>query len=89
MTTCSSTRSLLIHRSALAACLLLLFSCEKAEERYDVGFDDGVAVGYNTACGGRANLIEGDWSNAEYSRGHNEGLKVGAAECRKNRSDDE
>ena len=52
------------------------------DERFDVGYDDGYAVGYNTECKIRATLIEGDFDNADYSKGYYMGLSDGAAACR-------
>lgn len=60
---------------------LLLTACTDADERYDVGYDDGYAEGYNTTCQIRATLIEGNWSNADYSRGYADGRADGAHEC--------
>ena len=51
------------------------------DTRYNMGFDDGHAVGYNTTCKIRATLIEGDWEDKEYSRGYNDGYAEGASEC--------
>jgi len=51
------------------------------EERYDVGYDDGYASGYNTACEIRTTLIEGDWGNEHYSRGYSEGQTAGINAC--------
>ena len=43
-----------------------LVACDDADERFDVGYSDGVAVGYNTACQIRATLVEGDFDNVDY-----------------------
>ena len=64
---------------------LTLSSCiDRADpdERFDVGYSDGYAVGYNTECKIRATLIEGDFDNADYSRGYYLGLSDGATACR-------
>ena len=58
---------------------------EDADERTDTGYSDGYAVGYNTECKIRATLIEGDFDNADYSRGYYAGLTDGAAACRRNK----
>ncbi len=55
---------------------------QSADERYDVGYDDGFAVGYNTTCKIRATLIDGDWENEAYSRGYREGYSEGERECK-------
>lgn len=66
-----------------ALILVLLAGCENADERYDVGFDDGYAVGYNTTCEIRATLIDGDWDSENYKAGYADG----AAECKRARAD--
>ena len=48
---------------ALSGCI------EDSDERFDVGYDDGYALGYNTECKIRATLIEGDFGSKHYSRG--------------------
>ena len=60
---------------------------ESADSRYDTGFDDGHAVGYNTTCKIRATIVEGAWDDENYSRGYNDGLIVGADECRANKEE--
>ena len=55
---------------------------DDSDERLDAGYSDGYAVGYNTECKIRATLIEGDFDNADYSRGYYAGLTDGAAACR-------
>ena len=66
---------------------LALVGCkgENADERLDAGYSDGYAVGYNTECKIRATLIEGDFDNADYSRGYYAGLAAGAAACRRDK----
>ena len=65
--------------------LTFLVGCgESADLRYDTGFDDSYAVGYNTTCKIRATLVEGDWDDENYSKGYNDGLIAGADECRAN-----
>jgi hypothetical protein len=51
------------------------------EDAYDRGYNDGYAVGYNTTCEIRATLVEGDWSNEDYSRGYAEGPTAGTIAC--------
>lgn len=68
--------------------IMLLFSAcegESADERLDAGYSDGYAVGYNTECKIRTTLIEGDFDNADYSRGYYAGLADGAAACRRDK----
>jgi hypothetical protein len=66
--------------------LALLAGCENADERYDAGFNDGYAVGYNTTCEIRATLIESDWDSENYKAGYDDGYADGAAECRRDRA---
>jgi hypothetical protein len=70
---------------SIFAVLLTLSGCirEDADEHLDAGYSDGYAVGYNTECKIRATLIEGDFDNADYSRGYYAGLADGAAACRR------
>ena len=58
-----------------------LVACDDADERFDVGYSDGVAVGYNTACQIRATLVEGDFDNVDYARGFAKGKADGVAAC--------
>lgn len=70
-------------RQALAA-IVLTFSvsgCEDPDLRYDAGYNDGFAVGYNTTCEIRATLIEGDWDDKHYSRGYADGNDAGSIAC--------
>jgi hypothetical protein len=71
----------------LACVLLLAVSIQacgpSADERYDVGYDDGYAVGYNTTCKIRATMIEGDFENEAYSTGYQNGYADGEQECRR------
>ena len=71
-------------RHLLAAIIITMLSgcIEDSDERFDVGYDDGYAVGYNTECKIRATLIEGDFDSEHYSRGYNSGLYDGAKACR-------
>mgnify|MGYP005865916825 CR=1 FL=1 len=68
-----------------AGACLLLTGCESSDEAYDRGYNDGYAVGYNTACEIRATLIEGDWSNSNYSRGYADGQSDGTIACNNDR----
>lgn len=72
--------------SRYSSVLLLLLcatiiGCADADERYDTGYDDGFAVGYNTACEIRATLIEGDFENKDYARGYAQGQTDGIMQC--------
>ena len=61
--------------------LLTVTSCEDATARYETGYNDGYAVGYNTACKIRTTQIEGDWSNEAYSKGYAAGVTDGINAC--------
>lgn len=74
----------LASRSSIVG-VLLLAACESGDEAYDRGYDDGFAVGYNTACEIRATMIAGDWSNADYSRGYADGQTDGTVACNRDR----
>jgi hypothetical protein len=65
----------------LVVCGIVLVGCKDAEERYDVGYSDGYAVGYNTACQIRVTLIEGDFDNVDYARGYARGQTAGIMAC--------
>lgn len=71
--------------AAALACALV--SCGgQPEERADVGFDDGYAVGYNTACEIRTTLIEGDFDNKTYAQAYARGRAAGEDACRAERA---
>lgn len=59
---------------------------QRADERADVGYTDGYAVGYNTACQIRATLIEGDFKNEDYSRAYANGQTDGISACNADRA---
>jgi hypothetical protein len=56
--------------------------CTDPEERYEAGYGDGYAVGYNETCEIRTTLIEGDFDNQSYSDGYEQGYFAGAEACR-------
>lgn len=72
--------------AACAAALAFLTGCSDPDERADVGFDDGYAVGYNTECQIRATLIEGDFENQAYAEAYARGRHEGAEACKRERS---
>ena len=57
------------------------------DRKYDIGYDDGFAVGYNSTCKIRSTLINGDWESPSYSEGYAEGIIDGGAECLKDKDD--
>jgi hypothetical protein len=57
-----------------------------SEGRYNAGYDDGYASGYNTACQIRATLIEGDFEDADYARGFSRGQSDGIVQCNRDRT---
>ena len=65
---------------------IFLSGCgESADTRYNSGFSDGYAEGYNTTCKIRATMVKGDWDDKHYSRGYQDGRADGAADCRAKR----
>jgi hypothetical protein len=72
------------RRIGLFLTLLSLTACDSADERYDAGYHDGYAVGYNTACEIRATLVEGAW-NPYYARGYADGQTAGVIACNRDR----
>jgi len=51
------------------------------QERYDAGFKDGYAVGYNTQCNIRSTIVAGDLNNDDYANGYNTGKQQGIKAC--------
>ena len=67
-----------------ALMMLILIGCgPTADDRYDAGYADGYAVGYNTTLQIRATLIEGAWDDKNYSRGYAEGVTQGIADAKR------
>jgi hypothetical protein len=66
---------------AVLAAFLILSGCDDPDERYDVGYSDGYAVGYNTTCEIRRTLVEGDFGNEDYARGYADGQSDGSIAC--------
>lgn len=69
----------------IATACFNLAACSNAEERTDVGYDDGYAVGYNTACEIRATLIDGDFANEHYAAAYARGQSDGIVACQADR----
>ena len=76
-------QSLIVVGAVVAT--LTLSGCDDPEERADVGYTDGYAVGYNTACKIRATLVEGDFENADYARAYARGQTDGTIACNADR----
>lgn len=51
----------------------------------DAGYDDGYAVGYNTACKIRSTLIHGDFKNQAYAEAYARGQTDGIQGCNRDR----
>jgi hypothetical protein len=62
-----------------------LTACDDPDERYDAGYGDGYAVGFNTACEIRATLIGGDFGNEDYALGYADGVTEGIIDCNQTR----
>jgi len=54
---------------------------ESASARYDAGYGDGYAEGYNTTLQIRSTMVRGDWKDKEYSRGYSDGRSQGVREA--------
>ena len=74
-----------LHRLGLFLTLLTLTACDNSDERYDAGYSDGYAVGYNTACEIRATMVEGAFSNSSYAQGYADGQTAGVVACNEDR----
>ena len=71
-----------MKKTCLFIISLALFGCgESADKRFDSGYSDGYAVGYNTACKIRATMVKGDWDDEEYSNGYAKGKSAGTTAC--------
>ena len=64
-----------------AAVLAFMIGCESADSRYDYGYDDEYAAGYNTTCKIRATMVKGDWDDEQYSRRYRNGYADGSLAC--------
>jgi len=71
---------------AAAIISVALMGCADRDERADVGYDDGYAVGYNTACQIRATLVEGDFKNEAYAEAYARGQSDGIVACQADRN---
>ena len=69
----------------IVSCAVSLPACDTVKDKYDAGYDDGWAAGYNTTCKIRATMIEGDWDSESYSKGYSDGYADGSYECRNQR----
>lgn len=73
------------HYLALTLIWVGLGGCADGEERADVGYSDGYAVGYNTACEIRATLVEGDFKDERYAAAYARGQVDGIQGCHADR----
>jgi hypothetical protein len=65
----------------LVSLIIALSGCTQ-DDKSDVGYGDGYAVGYNTTCKIRVTLIEGDWENESYSKAYHQGYQAGSVACK-------
>lgn len=65
--------------------LFSLAACSNPDERYDTGYRDGYAVGYNGVCHLAAPVIEGDFVNSNYQTGYQAGYDAGIRACHEQR----
>jgi hypothetical protein len=63
----------------------LVAACGESVDQADVGYDDGYAVGYNTACEIRTTLISGNFENVEYASAYARGQTDGIIACNEDR----
>lgn len=70
---------------AVVVAVMLLVGCQGSGDQHGIGYRDGYAVGYNTACEIRATAVNGTWDDKEYSRGYAEGMPDGVADCNADR----
>lgn len=64
-----------------ASITVLAVGCAEKRDWGEIGYDDGYAVGYNTACEIRATMIEGNFDNKEYAEAYARGRVDGANGC--------
>jgi hypothetical protein len=60
-------------------------ACGDDVDQGDLGYDDGYAVGYNTACEIRTTLIAGNFENNEYATAYGRGQTDGIIACNEDR----
>ena len=76
-----------VRSIGIGLCLSALSGCgESADSRYDYGYSDGYAAGYNTTCEIRGTLVKGDWDDEAYANGYRDGYAEGALDCRRSQS---
>lgn len=69
----------------VAVMVLALAACGDNLGR-DEGYEDGYAVGYNTACEIRTTMIHGAFDNTEYAKGYAAGVTDGVKACNSDRA---
>ena len=75
--------------SAILFVGVALTACESSEDAYDRGYQDGMALGYNTACEIRSTLVAAEWSNENYAEGFAEGQTDGIIACNEDKRNGE
>ena len=73
-------------KAVMTVIAVALVGCSEGGGGYEAGYDDGLAVGYNTECEIRTTLIEGNFDNASYARGYAEGQAAGIIACNNDRA---
>ena len=68
--------------AALAAALCVCGCLESDQQNHDRGYKDGYKAGFETYCGPKAHLIEGDFEREPYRDGLQKGYADGVAACR-------
>ena len=71
-----------MFKTILVMSVTLVLAACGAEDKFDTGYSDGYASGYNTTCEIRSTLIEGDFGNPSYKQGYDAGYKKGTQDCR-------
>ena len=78
-----------LYRALISVFILtFLVACDSSDSdsvRYEKGYDDGYAVGYNAACEIRLTVVEGDWEDENYSNAYEDGHYDGQQDCKEGR----
>lgn len=68
--------------------VLSLTACTDPQFSFSAGYKDGYHAGYETECGPRAVLVDGDFRSQAYREGLEDGYRDGSRACREGRSSD-